>query len=130
MPRVPECPSALVPQCLECKSAHVSLECPSNSSTRVPWVSVESPMSTQVSFECSSSKKETLLEIDSIDCNITGNRLLNSFIEFLKNFSEYVFYITVIVFCFLGNKMCKFYHVLLARYNHSKGFQKLSLNIL
>ena len=31
------------------------------------------------------------------------------------------------VFCFLGNKMCKFYHVPLVRLSHSKRFRKLSL---
>ena len=43
----------------------------------------------------------------------------------LKNFPEYRFYITLIVFTFLGNKMCKFYDVLLAGCNHSKGFQNI-----
>ena len=33
----------------------------------------------------------------------------------------------LIAFCNLGNKICKFYHVLLVNYNHSNWFQKLSL---
>ena len=39
-------------------------------------------------------------------------------------------HIKLIVFCLLRNKMRKFYHVLLARYNHSKEFQKRFWNIL
>ena len=68
-------------------------------------------------------------ENDSFDsllnkvCNITGNGLLNSFIEFFKSFSE------CNVFFFLrNNKMSKFYHFLLAKNNHSKRFQKTFLN--
>ena len=39
-----------------------------------------------------------------------------------------MFYIiTVIAFCFLGNKMCKFYHVLLPRY---KSFKEVSKKFL
>ena len=30
----------------------------------------------------------------------------------------------LIIFCFRGNKMCKFYHVLLARYKPFKGVSK------
>ena len=54
--------------------------------------------------------------------NITRNGLLNIFVEFLKTFQNPYFYITLIVFSFLGNKMYTFYHILLARCNHSKGF--------
>ena len=63
-------------------------------------------------------------------CNIARNGLLNSFIEFLKTFSEYILYISLLVFFFLGNKICKFYYILLARCNYSKWFQKRSLTIL
>ena len=45
------------------------------------------------------------------------------------SFSEYIFSTTLIVLSFLGHKMYKFYHVLPARCNDSKEFQKLSLNI-
>ena len=38
-----------------------------------------------------------------------------------------MFYITIIVFSFLVNKMGKFYHVLLARCNHSRGSSKTLL---
>ena len=41
-----------------------------------------------------------------------------------------MFYIALISFYFVGYKMFKFYHFLLARYDHSKWFQKLFLNIL
>lgn len=37
------------------------------------------------------------------------------FIEFSKNFLEYVFQMTLTVFCFHRNKMCRFYQILLAR---------------
>ena len=62
--------------------------------------------------------------------NITRNGLLNIFVEFLKTFQNPYFYITLIVFSFLGNKMYTFYHILLARCNHSKGFEKLFLIFL
>ena len=113
---VPKCPSILcawVPKCLSSARVPQVLECPSSALR----VSLECPLSTLW------VKKAY---------NITGTGLLNSFIEFLKTFSEYIFYIIPIFFCFLGNKMHKLYHFLLARYryNHSKGFQKLTLNIL
>ena len=44
--------------------------------------------------------------------NITRNELVNS-LEFLKFFQNIYIYITLIVFSFLGNKMYKFYHILL-----------------
>ena len=62
--------------------------------------------------------------------NIIRNGLANSFLEFFKTFQNIYFYITLIVFYFLENKMHKLYHILLARCNHSKVFQKISLNIL
>ena len=37
---------------------------------------------------------------------------------------------TLIVDCIFRNRMCKFYHALLDRDNHSRVLQKLSLNIL
>ena len=61
--------------------------------------------------------------------NITRNELVNS-LEFLKFFQNIYIYITLIVFSFLGNKMYKFYHILLVSCNHSKEFQNLLLNIL
>ena len=109
--RVSSCPSsarvAQVLKCLECPSVQVPFECPSVLSTlRVPfkclrtlWVTIKCPLSVQVSFEGSSAKKM---------CKITGNGHFNNFIEFIKDFSEYMFYITGIVFCLLGSKMCKF----------------------
>ena len=47
-------------------------------------------------------------------------------LQFLKNFPQRIFCITLIVFFFLESKMCNFYHVLLARCNISKGFPKLN----
>ena len=46
--------------------------------------------------------------------------------ENFSNFSENMVCITLIVDCSLRNKMCKFYHVLLTRYNHPmfKGVSK------
>ena len=116
--RPPKCPlSAQAPQVLECQSIQVSWvpecrnilrvpECLSAllSDLRVPWGTFWVP-----NFPLST------LWIKKA-CNITRNGLANSF---FKNFLEH-----------MGNKMCKLYHVLLARCNHSKGFQKLSLNIL
>ena len=52
--------------------------------------------------------------------NITRNGLVNSFIVFKKN-SKYIFYITLFDFSLAGNR---------CNHNHSKGFQKLSFNIL
>ena len=43
--------------------------------------------------------------------------------SFLKTFCEQIFYIALIVFCFLRNKIYNHY-VLLARFNHSKGFKR------
>lgn len=37
------------------------------------------------------------------------------FYRVFKNFLEYVFQMTLIVFCFHRDKMCRFYHILLAR---------------
>ena len=56
---------------------------------------------------------------------IRRNGLANSFREFLKTFQNKYSYITFVVFSFLGNKMYKIYHILLAGCNHLKGFQKL-----
>ena len=54
------------------------------------------------SSECSSSKKGLQVK------KVTGNGLLNRSIDLFKNFSDYIFYKTLIVFFFLENKMCKF----------------------
>ena len=122
VPWVPfECPSAStprVPDCLECPSVlRVPLECP------LSWVPLERPSSTQVPFECPSS----ILWVSKCSLNAfrvknTGNGLLNSFIEFFKNF------LTLIVLCFLGIKMRKFYHVLITRYKSFKGVLKTFLD--
>ena len=63
-------------------------------------------------------------------CKITGKGLLKIFIAFLKDLSEWMFFIKAVVFCFIGNKMNEFYNVILARYKSFKEFQKPSLNIL
>ena len=52
-----------------------------------------------VFFECPSSKNI---------CNITRNRLAHGSIEFFKKSPKYIFCITLIADCFLGNKMCTF----------------------
>ena len=118
-----EWPSAQVPECQSAQISYVS-ECPS--AFRMPEC-LKCLSALWVSLECLLSALWVKKAY-----NITGTGLLNSFIEFLKTFSEYIFYIIPIFFCFLGNKMHKLYHFLLARYryNHSKGFQKLTLNIL
>ena len=116
--RVSKCPGTLsvqVPECFlsvwlrECPSARVLFECPSVFCAQVP---LECP------WRALSVKKV---------CTITENVVINSFLEFLKNFSEYIFYITLILFYILGNKMCEFYQLLPVRYNHSKGVSKTSL---
>ena len=124
VPRVSKCLSAQVP--FECPTAPVP-ECPSSKCLECPSAKVpferffECPVSAQYPLECSLSKKVW---------NITRNGLVNNFIEFLKTFQNIYFCITLIVFSFLGNKIYNFYYILLARCNHSRGFQKLSLNIL
>ena len=40
-----------------------------------------------------------------------------------KNFSEYIFYITLIAFYLVRNKLSKRYQILPARYEHSKVFE-------
>ena len=49
---------------------------------------------------------------------MTRNGLPNSFIEFFKNI------FVLILLCFLGNKMCNFYDVLLTRYKLFEGVSK------
>ena len=116
VPRVPECLRVKVPfKCRVCKSlsARVS-NCPS--STRVPQVlkCLECP-SVQVPFECPSVLSALRVPFKSLRtfwvtikchlsalqakkmCKITGNGLFNNFIEFIKHFSEYMFYIIGIV---------------------------------
>ena len=121
-----ECPTAQISECL---SSFRVPKCPS--APRVPesFKCLERPSALGVPSECSSALWMPLecslsaLWVNKV-CNITGNGVINSFIKFLKNFSDYIFYITLIVFSFLGKKICEFNHILLARYNHSKGFQK------
>ena len=123
MSRNSKCPSAWVTstQVSKCPSnvfrVPKVLRFPSALSTRVP---LGCPWTAQFPFECSSSKKSLQHYKEPV----------NNFIEFFKNLSEYIFYITLIVFSFLVNKMCTFNHVLLAICNHLKKFQKLPLNYL
>ena len=115
-PQVTKCPfalSALVPK--SPNALRVPLEGP-RSDLKAP---VELFLSAQFLFECSPGK-------ESLQHYKKCNRVLKNF----KNFSEYILCVTLIVFSFLGIKMCKFYHVLLTRCNDSTRFQKLSLNIL
>ena len=56
--------------------------------------------------------------------------MVNIFIEFFTNFSEYILLGNTYFFSFHGNKMHKFYHILLTRCEHLKGLQKLFLNFL
>ena len=93
MPRVPECLSAQVLS--ECLRTQVP-EWPSALSTQVPSA-LRVP-----NFSLST------LRVNKV-WNITRNGLANRFIEFLKIFQNTYFYITVIVFYFLGNKTYKFY---------------------
>ena len=122
--QVPEYPSAQVPWVFECLSTLrvpeclEYLQCPT---AQEPWVP-ECPWSALwvPNFPLSG------LQVKGV-CNITRNGLAHSFIEFLKTFQNTYFYITLIVFSFLGTKMYKFYQILLARCNHSKRFQKCFL---
>ena len=122
VPWVPKCPSGGVPKCLECR-VH---KYPSSVGVaqfpkcrRTYMGNCFECSSTQVPFEClwMSNFPLSALWAKKV-CNITKNGVVNSFIEFFKTFSEYIFYITLIVFSVLGNKMCKFYQVLLARCSH------------
>ena len=86
--QMPKCPSnARLPQVLECPSGQVLFKCPS---AKVP---LRSPCNAQVPFEC--PLKALLVKNVS---NITGNGVINRFIEFFINFLEYLFYITPIFF--------------------------------
>ena len=107
--------------CFDCLSAKPPFGCPISSRALVPKypkflstlrVPLECPCVLQVPFERPRVKNI---------CNITGNGLVH---EFLKKFWEYIYCIILIADCFLRNKMCKFYYVLQARYNHSKVFPK------
>ena len=135
LPQVLECPSAQVhwvtessstlwvPKCLKCLSPD-RLEYPSALGMPLEhllsdYVPFEWPMSALWVPKCPLSA----LRVKKV-CSITGNGLHNSFIESFKNLSEYMFCIIVIVFCFLGNKICKFCHVLLARYKSLKELSK------
>ena len=98
--RVPECPSALwVNGCLKYSSAlrvpfeypstHIVYECPSAFWLPFQWpqsaleMPLKSPLSAKFPFECDFCIKKV--------CNITGNELVNSFIEFLKTFQNTYF---------------------------------------
>ena len=107
---VSECPSALrVPECLKCSSTQVPM-CLKCLSVQVPW-GRKCPCSVLRVPKC----PLTALRVEKT-CDITENGLFISFIEFYKNFSKYLFYITPIVFYFLRNNMCQFYQVLLTWY--------------
>ena len=58
-------------------------------------------------------------------CKITGNGPLYQYIELFKKI-----FIILSNGYFLRNKICEFYHLLQARFNHSNGFRKLSSNSL
>ena len=121
MPQALDC---LTDTCLKCLSIQVFLECSSASNARV-YKSLECQLpkpfeytlSAQFRFKCSLSKERP----QHYWKLTTGN-----FIEFFKNFSEYIFQITLFFF-FFGNEIGKFYHVLLARGNHSRGVSKAFL---
>ena len=123
VPRVPKCPSASVPECASALqlpnfSRGQMLKCPSASSAWVP----ECPNAHRNLFECHWSDLRVPLE-----CPLSA-RWVSNFP--LSAIWLLFFYKRLFVFSFLGNKMCKFYHVLLPRCNDSKRFQKRSLNIL
>ena len=133
--------SAQVPKCLQDLSVQVSFKCQSTSSARVPecfecpnavWVSLECPWDVLQVLKWPLSAPLVSFVYPSVlwmffrvkkVSNITGNALLNRFVVIFKKFSEYIFYITLIVFYFLRDKMRKFYHILIATCNHSKGFK-------
>ena len=103
---VPKCSSsAQMPKCLECKSVQLPFEC--------PWIALWVPN----------------FPLSVLQAKKVWNAAWVYIIKFLKTFQNIYFYITPILFSFLGNKMYKFYQILLARCNHWKEFQKLSLNI-
>ena len=115
------------------RSSQVTFECPSDRvlkclSAKVPWV-FES-LNAHGMPECSWSAlwvpsfPLSALRVKKVWI-ITRNGLVDNF-----NFFSECILLHNICFFFLGNKMYKFYQILLARCNHSKGFQKLSLNIL
>ena len=112
-PRVSKCPlSVPVLECLECPSA-----------LGVPF---ECPPSAEVLFVCSLSalwvpKWPLSAPLVINFYNIIGHGLLNSFVEFFVKFFN-IYY-----FCFLGNKMCRFYHFLRTVY---KSFKEGSITFL
>ena len=132
--RVPKCPSALSARELKYP---LSAQMPQVLASRSPWVSTCAWNALRVPIEWLSALWVThemsalwvpkcplsALLVKKV-CSITGNGLHNSFIESFKNLSEYMFCIIVIVFCFLGNKICKFCHVLLVRYKSLKELSK------
>ena len=100
------------------------LECPWSVLLESPW---SAPWGAIRVFKCPLSAPWV-----PVYC-FSSKKALQHYWKWSKDFKK-LFRINVlhklIVFCFLRNKMCKFYHVLLARYNDSMGFQKLFLNIL
>ena len=140
VPWVPKCPSSA--QVVECLSTQLSFERPSALSARVtkfPRVTdfLECPTALVLPLKCPLGCHPSVQE--SFECTsmpfycFSCKKALQHYWKWSKDFKK-LFRINVlhklIVFCFLRNKMCKFYHVLLARCNHSMGFQKLFLNIL
>ena len=115
--------SAQVPKCLECPSPKVPSECPSAQycssaigvNLKFSWSALWMPNFSLSAFQVTKV------------CNITINGYVNNFIEILKAFHNTYFTKHLLSSPSLEKKMCKFYHVLLARCNHLKGFQKISL---
>ena len=112
--------SAQVPKCLECPSPKVPSECPSaqySSSAigvnlKFSWSALWMPNFSLSAFQVTNV------------CNITINGYVNNFIKILKTFQNTYFTKHLLSSTSLEKKMCKFYHVLLARCNHLKGFKK------
>ena len=121
-PRVP-----LVPEHM---TAWVSIDCPSVSSTWLP-LCLECPRALGVLSDCLSSalwvpKCPLSAVLGKKVYKING--LLHSYIEFFKTFHNT--YLNNIIFCFIRNKMCKVYHVLLATYSKWKLFRVISKTFL
>ena len=87
---------------------------------KVPWVP-ECPSTLQV------PKCSLIARVPQVLKCLECQSALGVPFKYFKDFSEYMFYITVIVFWFLGSKMCKFEQVPLARY---KSFKEVSKTFL
>ena len=113
--RVLKCPSAWLRECPS--SARVS-EWPSS---QVPWVP-ECPSALWVPefLKCSSAQVPWMQRVQ-VPFKFPRSDLFRR--TFQENFSEYLFYITL---TFLGNKICKFSHVLIIQ----RCFKSFSLYIL